>query len=110
MAKIDLNTHFKGTRDMNQKETLQLLQSYGMLFWSWGASGFTALGKRALAFRVNGHHHKGLIFISVNGSDLYNVDIVEKNHEIKETITDLYFDQLFDAIDTRIEKIDDYVR
>jgi hypothetical protein len=102
------DTSFKGQRDMNQQETLDLLKRYGMKFLSWAPRNFQAIGKKALRFNVSGHHHKGHVYISVNGSDLYDVHLTSLQGTVKEEIKDLYFDQLFDAIDKKVEWIPEY--
>lgn len=97
-----------GVREFNPNETLQLLNSYGYRFWSWGANGFKNIINKALFFKVQGHHHKGYVLITLNGADLYEVRLLTTKGNVKETITDLYFDQLFDAIDEKVERIPDY--
>lgn len=108
MAKINLIETFNNCRDMDANETLQLLTRYGPKFWSWGAHAFTRIGKKALRFKSEGRHHKGHVYISVNGLDLYDVHIVSLQGEIKKEINGLYFDQLFEAIDKEIEYIPAY--
>lgn len=107
MKNITTDT-FKNKRIMEVRETLQLLQSYGRKFWSWGAHAFTNIHNQALRFKSEGHHHKGHVYISVNGLDLYDVHIVTLKGVIIKEINDLYFDQLFDAIDKEIEWIPAY--
>jgi hypothetical protein len=60
--------------------------------------------------RVSGHHHKGHVYIFVNGSDLFDVYLTTLQGTIKTIGTDLYFDQLAEWIDERVERIPDYVR
>ena len=108
MAQINYPETFKDCRTMNVKETMQLLKSYGPKFWSWGAHAFTNMGNKALRFKSEGRHHKGHVYISVNGLDLYDVHIVTLKGEIKKEINGLYFDMLFDAIDKEIEYIPEY--
>jgi len=100
--------HFQ--RTFNPSETLQLLNRYGFRFWSWGANGFKNLANQALFFKVHGHHHKGYVLITLNYADLYEVRFLTTRGNIKDTITDLYFDQLFDAIDEKVERIEAYFR
>ena len=107
---INLSTYFEKKRDMDAQETLNLLRSYGITFWSWGAHAFTRIGKKALRMMVNGHHHKGHVYISVNGNDLYDVTLTTSKGTIVDTLTDIYNDQLFEIIDNRIERIAAYVR
>lgn len=112
---INIEEITKSCRDLNPTELLQLLKADLMAFWSWGADGFTVDNKkRTRMFRmtVRGHHHKGYVFIFVNGLDLFDVYLTKKDG----TITDhtkgegLYFDMLFDWIDRKVERIDEYVR
>jgi len=81
---------------------------YGYKFHSWGANKFTNVYNYALKFNVNGHHHKGHVYIMVNGSDLYDVFITTNRGTILDTFKDIYFEDLFDVIDKRIEYISDY--
>lgn len=95
-------------REFNTKDTLDLLQEYGFKFWSWGANDFKNLYNSGLLFKVQGHHHKGYVLITLNGADLYEVRLLSTNGIVKTTMTDLYFDQLFDAIDVKVERISAY--
>ena len=106
--KINLSTAFSNQREMNFNELLQLLKRYGPKFWSWGAHAFQNIGNKALRMTVNGHHHKGHVYISVNGMDLYDVLLTSRQGTKVQEIKDLYFDQLFEAIDNRIERIAAY--
>ena len=107
-VKIDPATHFAKQRDMNCNETMALLQSEGTRFWSWGAHAFTNIKNKALRMKVEGHHHKGHVYISVNGMDLYDVHLTNLDGTLKEEITDIYFDDLFNTIDKKVEYISEY--
>ena len=107
--KLDIAKDFNG-RDFDINGVYQLLQSYGPLFWSWGAEGFVRIKNKALRFKSNGHHHKGLVYISLNGSDLFDIHLTTLNDTIVEVIKDIYREDLFDTIDKKIEFIEDYVR
>ena len=104
----------KHCRNLNPQELLQLLRADFWRFASWGATAFTVDNKndcRMMRFKVNGHHHKGHVYIFVNGDDLFDVYLTSLQGTIKDhTEQGLYFDMLFDWIDKRIEYIDDYVR
>jgi DNA relaxase NicK len=82
---------------------------------SWGASEFEVIYDKykednGLKFKVNGHHHKGYVEVHYDGcSDLFIVILKNKNGEVLETINDVYFDVLQDIIDTKVERIDEYV-
>lgn len=97
-----------GVREFNPNETLSLLNKYTFRFWSWGANGFKNVANKGLFFKVQGHHHKGYVLITLNFADLYDVRLFTTTGNLKDTITDLYFDQLFDAIDEKVEKIAAY--
>jgi len=106
--KFDVVTYAKNMREYDVNETLRLLRMYGLKFWSWGAHAFKNFENKALRMKVNGHHFKGHVYIFCNGSDLYNAVLVTTMGNIKEEITDLYNDQLFDILDEKIEKIAAY--
>jgi hypothetical protein len=98
-------------RVFNVLELLQLLRMDIMVFCSWGAQKFIVDNKKTpklFRMTVNGHHHKGYVYITLNFLDLFDVYLVNKKGVIKDKMTDLYFDQLVEAIDEKIEKIDAY--
>jgi hypothetical protein len=103
----------KSCRVFNPNETLAQLQINRAKYLCWGATAFridNRIKARMLGFKVNGMKHKRLVYIFLNGADLYDVYLTT----IKGRITDksgdmgLYFDQLTDWIDDRIEKQDNY--
>jgi hypothetical protein len=101
-------------REFTATELIQILKSDIIKFWSWGADNFTVDGKKngySKLFRmtVNGHHHKGYVYITLNFLDLFNVYLTDKKGVIKHVMTDLYFDMLVKAIDDKVERIDAYV-
>src|ERR1700692_2402977 len=98
----------KKCREFNIAETYALLKSEGTRFWSWGAQNFTNYKNKAFIFKVNGHHHKGIVIIFLNVSDLYDVYLIEKDGTLKGELSDLYNDVIFDAIDRKIEWIPEY--
>jgi hypothetical protein len=108
MEKIDIEKIVKKCREFNTNDILQFLRQHGSAFWSWGANGFTSFKDRALVFRVNGHHHKGRVYIVLNGADLFDVYLTSSQGNIKQTFTDIYIDELFDLLDTKIEFIPEY--
>ena len=106
---LNIMTAFTDCRDMDANETLSLLKRYGFKFMSWGPNAFTRVGKKALKFKVQGHHHKGHVYICVNGSDLYDyVLTAASSGKVKKIETDIFFEDLFDRLDVDIEKIPDY--
>jgi len=99
-----------GKREFNPSETLQYLKAHGFLFWSWGASKFVNFNNLGLCFKVNGHFHKGYVFIALDWSDTFDVHIINTHGRVLDTYNEVYIDVLFETIDNRIEKIKDYVR
>lgn len=55
--------------------------------------------------KVNGRHFKGHVCIFLNGMDLYDVYLVNKDRVIVDRTPEmgLYFDQLTQWIDSKIE-------
>lgn len=98
----------KSCRDLDANELLKLLTCNISIYWSWGVSQKHYILNKVVRLRVNGHHHKGYVYIVVNGSDLFDVYLTTLKDEIKTEIKDLYFDQLVDAIDEKVEKIAAY--
>jgi len=111
--KINVEEIVKSCREMNLQELISLLKSDIIVFFSWGAERFTVDNqKRPRMFRmkVNGHHHKGHVYIFVNGLDLFEVYLITLQGIIKMKTEGegLYFDQLVKWIDDRIERIPEY--
>lgn len=105
----------KQSRPFNPKELLQVLSSNQPIFWSWGASAFTIdVEKDTKMFRmkVNGHHHKGHVYIFLNGGDMFDVYLTTLKGRIKDRTPEmgLFFDQLVEWIDNKIERIPEYER
>jgi len=96
------------SREIDIKELMSLLKVDIAKFWSWGAENFRNYQNKALIFKVNGHHFKDAIVITLNSSDLFDVYYVNRQTEIVDMDTDIYFDDLVDRIDKRIEYISDY--
>ena len=94
--------------EFNLTETLGVLRRNIVIFMSWGVSKLMNFDSKGLLMRVNGHHHKGYVLITLNGNDTYEVHFIKFNGEIVETITEVYWDELVEKIDTKIEKIIEY--
>lgn len=95
-------------REFDVQETLQLLHHpTPAIFWSWGVEQKFNYNHKGLLLKVDAHRHKGWLLISLSFMDLYDVHLFEDG-KIKDSIKELYFDQLLNTIDDRIEKIDGY--
>jgi hypothetical protein len=95
-------------REFNLKETLQVLTHNKTIYWSWGVSRLTNVNNKGLLMKVNGHHHKGYVFIVLGWEDLYKVFFISTHGNIKDTKEGIFFDMLVEVIDNRIEKIPQY--
>lgn len=101
----------KGCRDLNVQELMQLLKMNISIFWSWGAHNFIVDNKkRTRMFRMNvqGFLFKGHVYIFVNGMDLFDVYLTTIQGTIKDKVEGLFFDQLVDWIDVKVERIPEY--
>lgn len=108
-----LNTKEASCREIYIPDLMSLLKSDIMKFWSWGSHGFTVdktKGTQMIRFRVRGHHHKGYIYIFLNGMDLFDVYLTDIKNKIKVRTDEmgLYFDQLVEWIDNKVERIPEY--
>ncbi len=97
-----------GEREFNLQETMALLKGSGSIYWSWGVSKLMNFENKVLTLKVNGHHHKGYVFISLAWNDTYTVNIVSTHNNVKNTFKEVYFDMLVNTIDKEIEYVKDY--
>jgi hypothetical protein len=97
-------------REINVNDLVALLRQDISIYWSWGTNKLVNLANKGLRFTVNGHHHKGYVYIVLNGSDLFDVYYTTSRNTIKHIETDIYFDELVKRIDNKIERIEEYVR
>ena len=101
----------KSCRVFDPNETIAQLRMDAIKFMCWGATAFTVDNMkkpRMLRFKVSGMKHKGHVYVFLNGADLYDVYLTTIKGKIVDTngSMGLYFDQLTDWIDDRIEKTD----
>jgi hypothetical protein len=97
-----------GERNFNTQETLMVLRHNRNIFWSWGVSKMVNLQNKGLILKVSGHHHKGWVLVTLGWEDLYKVHIVSNSGKVLYKYEGIFFDDLVDIIDNRIEKIPDY--
>ena len=106
--KIDPLKIARSSRDLDAKWLLRFLYSHTFRFGSWGPHNFVDIKNRGFRFNVQGHHHKGHVYLFVNGADLFDIYLTSTHGNIKEKIGDVYLDDLFDVLDKKIEYIDIY--
>ena len=92
--------------DVNQ--TLQLLMVNINIFWSWGVSRRINVENKGVLLKVNGNNFRGWVFITLDWSDTYTVDFINGSGEVLETKEMVYFDNLVEVIDVRVERIPEY--
>lgn len=74
---------------------------------SWGINGLK-LQKESILFSVQGHHFTGQVQISYNtGADLFDISFLQDNITTGQR-TGVYFDELIDYIDRKVEYIEAY--
>ena len=109
---IQIESITKNCRVLNPNELLQLLSADLFRFWSWGVENKNVVDNlknpKMLRLTVNGHHHKGHVYVFVNGLDLFDVYLTSRQGKIKDIVEGLYFNQLAEWIDEKIEKIPTY--
>lgn len=108
MKKINLAEIIKKCRALDAQELMQYFKLHSYKFYSWGANGFTHIEGKCLKFKTNGHHHKGHVYIVVNGADLFDVYLTTTQGNIKEELKDIFIEDLFNTLDKKIEFIKEY--
>ena len=102
----------------------QLKATVGIeVVWSWGQNNLLAIGEDTLKswsidnglgglmFTVQGHHHKGQVLVSLNGTDTYDVficNVANGEFTVVEKSEGMYFDEFGDWIDRKVERLDTY--
>lgn len=75
--------------------------------WSWGVEKIHFYENKLLGLKVNGHHFTGIVCITLNGNDTFNIDYWQEG-VLLDTKNEIYIDQLIDVIDLDIEFIKSY--
>lgn len=94
-------------------ETLQWLKQNPIVTMSWGLHDPKVLRKDSLVtgliFKVNGHHHKGSVLITLAWDDTYTVRFINNHYqEVKDKLEMVYCDLLQNSIDEVIEQLPTY--
>lgn len=98
----------KVERDFNPQDTLRILQHNKIIFYTWGVSKMMNLQNKGLIIKVSGNHHKGWVLITLGWEDLYKVFILSNKGDVLDKYDGIFFDDLVEVIDNRIEKISKY--
>jgi hypothetical protein len=95
-------------RNFDSMKELYMAIRNDVRVWTWAARGWKNIGNKFLQFRVSGHHHKGLVVLAVNGSDLFDIYFCNLRGEVKQEINDIYLEDLIETIDNKVERIPQY--
>ena len=91
------------------KYIYSILLSQPTILMSWGFES-PAVIPLGLRFKVNGFKHQGGVEVIYNiGADLFDIYLLGDDNQVKETIDEIYFDQLIEVIDNHVEYIENYV-
>ena len=90
------------------KYIYSILLTQPVILMSWGFQRPRVIDN-GLSFMVQGFKHRGQVFIRYNeGQDLFEINLLDENEKVVETINMVYFDELIETIDNRVEKTNDY--
>jgi hypothetical protein len=65
--------------------------------------------KNGLSFHVSGLKHQGKVKVIYNEAmDLFDIKLLSEENILKETIEDVYVDELVNQIDYHVEKVENY--
>jgi hypothetical protein len=109
---------------MNSLQVAQIIQQQLLAggrnkVMSWGANSWThgtmpkkekGGGESFLIFKVQGFLFKGMVRVILAWDDTYTVQLLKKEKGelvVKEEITNVYFDELTDVIDSKVEHCGD---
>ncbi len=99
-------------REMDLQELNRVVAGSGpSRAWSWGFNNpVIAVKNKAYRFTVQGHHHKGHVYIVLNFMDTFDIYYTSNQGTIKKKSEGIYIDVLIDELDVKIERIDEYVK
>lgn len=95
-------------REFDYRETMMVLKSPLQIYWTWGVEKITPVDETGLILKVNGHHHKDFVLITLGWNDTYTISLLDGEYNVLKTMTDIYFDVLQHTIDREIEFIEGY--
>lgn len=95
-------------REFDLNETLMVLKSPINIYWTWGVEKIYNVKNQGLILKVNGHHWKNFVLITLAWNDTYTISLLDEELNPTKTITEIYFDILQNTIDREIEFIEEY--
>lgn len=95
-------------REFDLVETVALIRIPINVYWSWGVEKLYHVEQTGLILKVNGHHWKHYVLITLAWNDTYIVSLLDAEFNPVKTIKDIYFESLQTTIDKEIEYIELY--
>jgi hypothetical protein len=95
-------------REFDLNETLMVLKSPINIYWTWGVEKIYNVKNQGLILKVNGHHWKNFVLVTLAWNDTYTISLLDEELNPTKTITEIYFDMLQNTIDREIEFIEEY--
>ena len=80
----------------------RIVSCWGADKWSMVSTDVTREVK-AIRFKSNGYLHKGLVYITVNGLDLFDIYLTTLEGKLKSKTSDIYLEDLIEQIDLLVE-------
>lgn len=90
-------------RKFDVSSIANFIRKHGQIPMSWGYRNATNYMDKALVFRVNGFEHRGVVSITLNHKDLFNVELLSGHYNSKKVVEDVYIDSLINVLDSLIE-------
>jgi hypothetical protein len=98
-------------RPFDINDLFGFMKAHSLYLMSWGFQKMTILKRETLfSFQVNGHHHKGLVYVYLDWSDTFTCIFTDKKHKIVRVEEMVYIDEFMDRLDSSIERIPEYVK
>lgn len=104
-------------REFNFNEAMQVLRSnFWIRYATWGVSTVKYIDAsktdkgyvKGILLNVSGHLHKGYVLLTLGWDDTYTVTLINMRGKVISEHTQIYFDELVDFIDNKIERIPKY--
>jgi hypothetical protein len=110
-----LNIKKASCREMYLPDLWYALKYNRNIYWSWGVNEEKTItdkpdNPKMLRIKVSGHLHKGYVYIFLNGLDLFDVYLTNKEDVIKDRTPEMgiYVFDLENWIDEKIERIPEH--
>jgi hypothetical protein len=98
-------------REFDVNDIYKFIRNSGFIAMSWGLnSQAIAVKNKALRFTVQGHHHKGYVYIVLGFLDLFDIYYTTNQDTIVKVAKEVYIEDFIDRLDIDIERVAAYVR